>query len=237
MTQFPTLIDQIAAAVLAPAEVTENPQHRAILNVFVEIQELDWQLAELAAADLPGVSAGEQLDTLTDLLVERMAAGAELSALLSTSCCCAAAFEPDPPGEYDPAADDEPDFDPDFEGFDDFEDLEGMEGMDEFDDLHEEAVEDFLSCPSRPQTIVHACLDVFDAHGSPEYVSSAELVDRLRELPGHADARWRYSDLNALRLSLILRRSHGVQSHRPRAADGSRYRAFRRADLLGALAD
>ncbi|MFG2683557.1 DUF3631 domain-containing protein [Streptomyces sp. NPDC048392] len=225
MTQFPTLIDQIAAAVLAPAEVTENPHHRAILDVFVETQELDRLLAELAAADLPGVSAGEQLDTLTDLLVERMAAGAELSALLSTSCCCAATFEPDPPGEYDPAEDDEPDFDPDFEGFDDF------------DDLHEEAVEDFLSCPSRPQTIVHACLDVFDAHGSPEYVSSAELVERLRELPGHADARWRYSDLNALRLSLILRRSHGIQSHRPRAADGSRYRAFRRADLLGALAD
>ncbi|HEY9329327.1 MAG TPA: DUF3631 domain-containing protein [Streptomyces sp.] len=234
MTQFPTLIDQIAAAVLAPAEVTENPHHRAILDVFVEIQELDRQLDELAAADLPGVSAGEQLDTLTDLLVERMAAGAELSALLSTSCCCAAVFEPEPPGEYDPAADDEPDFDPDFEGFDDVEDLEGM---DEFDDLQEEAVEDFLSCPSHPRTIVHACLDVFDAHGSPEYVSSAELVDRLRELPGHADARWRYSDLNALRLSLILRRSHGVQSHRPRAADGSRCRAFRRADLLGALAD
>ncbi|WP_371665768.1 DUF3631 domain-containing protein [Streptomyces sp. NBC_01241] len=234
MTQFPTLIDQIAAAVLAPAEVTENPHHRAILDLFVETQELDRQLAELAAANLPGISAGEQLDTLTDLLVERMAAGAELSALLSTSCCCASAFEPEPPGEYDPAEDGEPDFDPDFEGFDDFEDLEGM---DEFDDLHEEAVEDFLSCPSRPQTIVHACLDVFDAHGSPEYVSSAELVERLRELPGHADTRWRYADLNALRLSLILRRSFGVQSHRPRAADGSRYRAFRRADLLAALAD
>ncbi|MFJ9327283.1 DUF3631 domain-containing protein [Streptomyces sp. NPDC101230] len=234
MTQFPTLIDQIAAALLAPAEVTENPHHRAILDVFGETQELDRQLAELAAADLPGVSAGEQLDTLTDLLVERMAAGAELSALLSTSCCCAATYEPDPPGEYDPSEDDEPDFDPDFEGFDDFED---PEGMDEPDDLHEEAVEDFLSCPSRPQTIVHACLDVFDDHGSPEYVSSAELVERLRELPGHADPRWRYADLNALRLSLILRRSHGVQSHRPRAADGSRYRAFRRADLLGALPD
>ncbi|MEK8146232.1 hypothetical protein NKH18_48385 [Streptomyces sp. M10(2022)] len=75
MTQFPTLIDQITAAVLAPAEVTENPHHRAILNVFVETQELDRQLAELAATDLPGVSAGEQPDTLTDLLIERMAAG------------------------------------------------------------------------------------------------------------------------------------------------------------------
>ncbi|MFC7908293.1 hypothetical protein [Streptomyces nigra] len=41
MTQFPTLIDQVAAAVLAPAQVTENPHHRAILNVFVEIQDLD----------------------------------------------------------------------------------------------------------------------------------------------------------------------------------------------------
>ncbi|ROQ70190.1 hypothetical protein EDD93_4700 [Streptomyces sp. 840.1] len=233
MTQFPTLIDQVAAAVLAPTEITENPHHRAILDLFVETQDLDRQLAELAAADLPGVSAGEQLDTLTDLLVERMAAGAELSALLSTSCCCALAFEPEPPGEYNPPEDEEPDFDPDFEDFDDFEHLEGM---DDFDDLPEEAVEEFLSCPSRPETIVHACLDVFDAHDAPEYVSSAELVERLRELPGHADTRWRYADLNALRLSLILRRSYGVQSHRPRAADGSRYRAFRHADLLAALA-
>lgn len=235
MTQFPTLIDQVAAAVLAPAQVTENPHHRTILDVFVEIQELDRQLAELADAELPGVSPTEQLNTLTDLLVERMAAGAELSALLSTSCCCPAAYEPAPEGEYAPGGDEEPDFDPfdDFEGLDDFDELEGLDDLHVLDDRHEDACEEFLSCPSRPQTIVHACLAIFDDEGAPEYVSTAELVDRLRDLPGQADGRWRYADLTPLRLGLLLR-GYGVQSRKPRAADGSRYRAYRRADLLAA---
>ncbi|MFD7017530.1 DUF3631 domain-containing protein [Streptomyces sp. NPDC059928] len=236
MTQFPTLIDQVAAAVLAPAQIAENPHHRAILDVFVEIQELDRQLAELAAADLPGVSPTEQLNTLTDLMVERMAAGAELSALLSTSCCCAAAYELAPEGEYEPADDVEPDFDPDFEDFEGFDDFADPEGLDDFDDLHEDTCEEFLSCPSRPQTIVHACLTVFDDEGAPEYVSTAELVERLRGLPGQADERWRYADLTPLRLGLLLR-AYGVQSRKPRAADGSRYRAYRRADLLAARPD
>ncbi|ELS55859.1 DUF3631 domain-containing protein [Streptomyces viridochromogenes] len=227
MTQFPTLIDQVAAAVLAPAQVTENPHHRAILDVFVEIQELDRQLAELADAELPGVSPAEQLNTLTDLLVERMAAGAELSALLATSCCCAAAYEVEPPAEYEPLEDEEPAFDPDF---DDFEEPDGLDGA---EDLHEDACEEFLSCPSSPQTIVHACLAVFDDEGAPDYVSTAELVERLRGLPGQAEGRWSYADLTALRLGLLLR-GYGVQPCKPRAADGSRYRAYRRADLLAA---
>jgi hypothetical protein len=230
LTQFPTLIDQVAA-VLAPAQATENPRHRAILDAFVEVQDLDRQLAALAATGRPdGVSATEQLNKLTGLLIERMAAGAELSAWLSTSCCCAAAYEPEPPGEEEPADVEEPDIDPGFEGFDDFED---MEGLDDFDDLHEDACEEFLSCPSRPQTIVHAVLDVFDAQGAPEYLSTAELVARLRELPGQADERWRYADLTPLRLSLLLR-SYGVQSRKPRSAGGSRYRAYRHSDLLAA---
>lgn len=241
MTQFPTLIDQVAAAVLAPTEVTENPHHRAIVDVFVEIQDLDRQLAALSGADRPaGVSATEQLDTLTDLLIERMAAGAELSALLSTSCCCAAAYEPAPPSEYEPVEDEEPDFDPDldpdFEGFDDFEDLDGPDDPDGFDDLHEATCEEFLTCPSRPRTIVHACLDVFDVLGAAEYVSTAELVTRLRELPGEAEGRWRYADLTPVRLALLLR-PYGVQSRKPRSVDGSRYRAYRRGDLQAARPD
>ncbi|MFC9228388.1 DUF3631 domain-containing protein [Streptomyces decoyicus] len=236
MEQFPTLIDQVAAAVLAPAEDTENPHHRAILDVAVEIQELDRQLAELSAADLPAVSAAERLDTLTDLLVERMAAGVELNALLSASCSRAAAGEPEVPGEYDPTEDEEPDFDPDvddyedFDGFDDFEDLEGLEDI---EDLPEEACEEFLSCPSRPQTIIHACLDAFDALGAVDYVSTAELVSSLRELSGEAEERWHYADLTPIRLALLLR-PYGVQPRKPRAADGSRYRAYRRSDLLAA---
>ncbi|MFD9327773.1 DUF3631 domain-containing protein [Streptomyces sp. NPDC060065] len=238
MTQFPTLIDQVAAAVLAPTEVTENPHHRAVVDVFVEIQDLDRQLAALSGADRPaGVSATEQLDTLTDLLIERMSAGAELSALLSNSCCCAAAYEPAPPSEYEPVEDEEPDFDldldPDFEGFDDFADLDDPDG---FDDFHEATCEEFLTCPSRPRTIVHACLDVFDVLGAAEYVSTAELVTRLRELPGEAEGRWRYADLTPVRLALLLR-PYGVQSRKPRNVDGSRYRAYRRGDLQAARPD
>ncbi|MEU9369580.1 DUF3631 domain-containing protein [Streptomyces avermitilis] len=241
MTQFPTLIDQVAAAVLAPAQVTENPHHRAILDVYVEIQNLDRQLTALSGAERPaGVTAPEQLDKLTDLLIQRMAAGAELSALLSTSCCCAAAYEPEPPSEYEPVEDEEPDFDPDFdpdgEGFDDFEDLEGRADLEEFDDVHDATCEEFLTCPSRPRTIVHACLDVFDVLGAEEYVGTAELVARLRELPGEADGRWRYADLTPVRLALLLS-PYGVQSRKPRAADGSRYRAYRRGDLMSARPD
>ncbi|MER5442566.1 DUF3631 domain-containing protein [Streptomyces sp. NPDC002790] len=236
MTQFPTLIDQVAAAVLAPAQVTENPHHRAILDVFVDVQDLDRQLAELADAELPDVSPAEQLNTLTNLLVERMAAGAELSALLSTSYCCTAGYEAEPSAEYEPLDDEEPDYETyfddfgDFEGFDDFEE---SDGLDDFVHLHEDACEEFLSCPSRPQTIVHACLAVFDDEGAPEYVSTAELVERLRDLPGQAEGRWNYADLTPLRLGLLLR-GYGVQPCKPRAADGSRYRAYRRADLLAA---
>ncbi|MDT0568575.1 DUF3631 domain-containing protein [Streptomyces sp. DSM 3412] len=241
MTQLPILIDQVAAAVLAPTEVTENPHHHAIVDVFVEIQDLDRQLDALSGAERPAdVSATEQLDTLTDLLIERMAAGAELSALLSTSCCCAAAYEPDPPSEYEPVEDEEPDFDPDldpdFEGFDDFEDLGGSDDLDGFDDFHEATCEEFLTCPSRPRTIVHACLDIFDVLGAAEYVSTAELVTRLRELPGEAEGRWRYADLTPVRLALLLR-PYGVQSRKPRNVDGSRHRAYRRGDLQAARPD
>ncbi|MFD9817466.1 DUF3631 domain-containing protein [Streptomyces violascens] len=221
MTHFPTLIDQVATAVLAPAPVTENPHHRAILDVFVEIQDLDRQLAVLSGEERPdGVSATEQLETLTDVLIERMAAGAELSALLSTSCCCVAAYEPAPEADYEPVDDQEPDFEPDFEDYEpDFEELAPEE--------------DFLSCPSSPKTIVHACLDVFDTLTAQEYAGTADLVTHLRTLPGEAEGRWRYADLTPIRLALLLR-PYGVQPRKPRAADGSRYRAYRREDLLAA---
>ncbi|MEJ8650626.1 DUF3631 domain-containing protein [Streptomyces sp. MS1.AVA.3] len=229
MKQLRTLIEQ-AAAVLARTEVTENPHRRAILDVAVEIQELDRQLDELAAAAPPAVSAALRLDTLTDLIVERMAADDELDALLSTFCCRRAACETEPPGEYDPAEGEEPDFDLDIEDFDDFED---PEGLDEPDHRHVDACEEFLSCPSRPQTIIHACLAAFDALGAADYVSTAELVSSLRELSGEAEGRWCYADLTPIRLALLLR-PYGVQPRKPRAADGSRYRAYGRSDLLAA---
>lgn len=252
MTQFPSLIDQVAAAVLAPAQVTENPHHRAIVDVFAEIQDLDGQLTDLAGTERPAdVTATERLDALTDLLVERMAAGAELSALLSATCCCAAAYEPGPQGEYEPVDDEEldgePDLDPDDESFDDFgfeepeapDDLDDLDDLDVFDgvdDRHEDTCEEFLTCPSRPWTIVHACLGIFDALGAAQYISTTELLARLRDLPGEAEGRWRYADLTPIRLALLLR-PYGVQSRKPRNADGSRYRAYRRDDLQAARPD
>jgi hypothetical protein len=100
LTQFPTLIDQVAAAVLATEPMKENPHHRAILDTFAEVQDLDRQLDALCGEDMPDrTSALDQLDQLTELLVERMAAGAELNRLLTTTCCCAADAEIDEPTE------------------------------------------------------------------------------------------------------------------------------------------
>ncbi|MFC8198944.1 DUF3631 domain-containing protein [Streptomyces sp. NPDC057298] len=240
MTQFPTLIDQVAAAVLAPAKATENPRHRAIVDVFVEIQDLDRQLAALAGAERPAdVSATEQLQKFADLLIERMTAGAELRALLSTSCCCADAYEPASPSEYEPVKDEQPDYDPDldpdFEGFDDFQDVEGPDDFDDFDDFHEATCEEFVTCPSRPRTIVHACLGIFDVLSAAEYVSTAELVARLRELPGEVDGRWS-ANLAPVRLAQLLC-PYGVQSRKLCNVSGSRYRAHRRGDALAARPD
>ncbi|MEU6192352.1 DUF3631 domain-containing protein [Streptomyces sp. NPDC047061] len=245
MTQFPSLIDQVAAAVLAPAQVTENPHHRAIVDVFAEIQDLDGQLADLAGTE-PAVGV-----TATERLVERMAAGAELSALLSATCCCAAAYEPGPQGEDEPVDDEEfdgaPDLDPDVESFDnlgfeepevpdDPDDLDGLDVYDGVDDRHEDTCEEFLTCPSQPWTIVHACLDIFDALGAAQYISTTELLARMRDLPGEAEGRWRYADLTPIRLALLLR-PYGVQARKPRNAEGSRYRAYRRDDLQAARSD
>ncbi|MET9812374.1 DUF3631 domain-containing protein [Streptomyces sp. NPDC006355] len=207
MTQFPTLIDQVATAVLAPVAATENPHHRAILDVFTEVQDLDRQLAALSGDKLPdGVSVAEQLEKLTDVLVERMAAGAELGALLSTPCCCAAAPEDDEEDDTKDAQD---------------------AGEDEDDD--------FLSCPSRPKTIVHACLDVFAAVGDPDTMACADLVLCLRDLPGVAEGRWPYADLTQVRLAQLLA-PYGVRPRDTTAHDGRRYKAYRRTDLLDARA-
>ncbi|MFE4017997.1 DUF3631 domain-containing protein [Streptomyces sp. NPDC059101] len=245
MTQFPTLIDQVATAVLAPTTIAENPHHRAILDVFTEIQDLDRQLTDLSGDELPeGVSAAEQLDKLTSVLIERMAAGAELNALLSTTCCCAAAYEPEDELADEPVDDGGPDFDPDLDlGFDpdlgpDFEpdfdpDMEDDFEPD-FEDLEAHAPEqDGAFCATRSKTIVHACLDAFDALEAPEYVTPADLVAYLRELPGQAEGRRPYADITTVRLGRLLL-PYGVRSREPRAADGSRYRAYRRADLLAA---
>ncbi|MFI2204808.1 DUF3631 domain-containing protein [Streptomyces sp. NPDC020192] len=221
------MIDQVAAAVLAPAPVVENPYHRAILDVFIEIQDLDRKLAAMAADDRPdGVSATEQLDQLTELLIDRMAAGAELSAWLSMSCCCAAGLEPEQEPEYEPdfEPDPEPDFEPDVEW--------GYEpDLDDFEPPVPE--EDVVSRPDRPKSIVHACLQVFDALAGAEHVATADLVAHLRDLPGEGEGQQPYADITPHRLARLLA-PHGVRPRKPRTTDGSRSRGYRRSDLLAA---
>lgn len=59
-------------------------------------------------------------------------------------------------------------------------------------------------------TVVDACLQAFQDAGLPATMSSADLVSRLRALPGLAGNRWQYAELTPLRLSRILA-PHGVR--------------------------
>ncbi|MEV5878044.1 DUF3631 domain-containing protein [Streptomyces sp. NPDC052101] len=212
MTQFPTLIDQIAAAVLVRSSVDENPYHRAILDVYIEVQDLDRKLAAMAGDErLDGVSVTEQLDQLTELLIDRMAAGAELSAWLSMSCRCAAALESEDETEYELALEEEPDFEPDFEPEyePDFEpeyepDFEPDFDPD-FDDFEAPVPEeDVASCQDLSESIVHACLQVFGALADPAYVATADLVAHLRDLPGEGEGQRPYADITPIRLARLL---------------------------------
>ncbi|WP_406346500.1 DUF3631 domain-containing protein [Streptomyces sp. NBC_01547] len=92
MTTFPNFLDTFTTTLLGSKPLAENTHHRSLLNVFTEVQDLEQRL--LTAITTPpeaGTGAAEQLEACTDLLLERLAAGYELSLLLSTACCCAAA--------------------------------------------------------------------------------------------------------------------------------------------------
>ncbi|WP_405734918.1 DUF3631 domain-containing protein [Streptomyces sp. NBC_01537] len=210
-TTFPTLLDTLAATVLDTEPPKENPHHRALLDTFVEIQHLDQQLLDLAGADRPaGASAVEQLEQLTDLIVERLAAGHELTRLLSTACCCTGT------GTGTGTGTDAEDGDGDGDG---------------------DGAEDLLFCPSgRRQTgsIVQACLEVFADLGDEDAVASADLVAVLRHLPGVAEGRWRYAELTQARLAQLLA-PYEVSTRDVTLPDGRRRKSYRRGALLAAL--
>ncbi|WP_434596513.1 DUF3631 domain-containing protein [Streptomyces sp. A5-4] len=91
MTIFPNFLDNFATTLLGSKPWEENPRHRDLLNVFTEVQDLEQRLlAAMTAPPQPGAGAAEQLEVCTDLLIERLAAGHELSLLLSTPCLSAA---------------------------------------------------------------------------------------------------------------------------------------------------
>ncbi|MEV7196924.1 DUF3631 domain-containing protein [Streptomyces sp. NPDC093510] len=175
-THSPSGLDDLTAALAGLGISQENPHHRAILDAHCRVQQLDAQLLAMAG-DRPTVcfaDAHEQLEQLTDLLILRLLAGAELTLLLSTPCCCSPASDE---GEADTAED-------------------------EVDTAEGEA--DCRSCPVAEHTIVHACLDAFAADGDPAAMSSAALTDRLRHLPGMAEDRWSYAELTPHRLGRLL---------------------------------
>ncbi|MFZ3470428.1 DUF3631 domain-containing protein [Streptomyces sp. 2.9] len=91
MTTFPNFLDTFTTTLLGTKPWEENPRHRDLLNVFTEVQDLEQRLlAAMTAPPQPGAGAAEQLEVCTDLLIERLAAGHELSLLLSTPCLSAA---------------------------------------------------------------------------------------------------------------------------------------------------
>ncbi|MFG2335472.1 DUF3631 domain-containing protein [Streptomyces yangpuensis] len=86
----------------------------------------------------------------------------------------------------------------------------------------------------RAPCILAACLDVFAFHGSPDVVSSADLVAELRTLPGIAEGRWPYADLTQTRLAALLR-PYEVASRDITHGDGRRRKSYRRSALLAAI--
>ncbi|PJN30980.1 hypothetical protein CG747_45245 [Streptomyces sp. CB02959] len=88
---------------------------------------------------------------------------------------------------------------------------------------------DVLRCPSR---LVHACLDAFAAAGDPPAMSSADLVDSLRSLPGVAREQGPYAGLTHIRLAQLLAYYNVHPCIMPGGADG---KGYRRSVLLAAL--
>ncbi|MFJ5546714.1 DUF3631 domain-containing protein [Streptomyces sp. NPDC093225] len=96
MTTFPNFLDAFTLSRLQTLPLEENPHHRALLDVFVEVQDLEQQLLRaLTNPSTMGAEPAGQLDACSDLLLERLAAGYELSVLLSAGCCCEASAPTD----------------------------------------------------------------------------------------------------------------------------------------------
>lgn len=205
-TPLPAGLDDLTAAIAALEIPQANPHHRAILETYRRVQQLDHQLLGAAGGETAGCFADthEQLEQLTELLGLRMLAGAELTRLLSTECCCSGAAD---------------------EG--------GGENAENAQDA--EGAPDSRVCPAAGHTIVHACLDVFAADGDPDAMSSADLTERLRRLPGMAEDRWSYAELTALRLSHLLAR-HGVRPRNVRLGS-HQLKGYLRSTLQAALPD
>ncbi|MEW1794671.1 DUF3631 domain-containing protein [Streptomyces niveus] len=189
MTTFPSPLDSLAGALQKDQPLREVPYHRALLDAHSEVQRLDQQF--LAQANRPRGSGEGQLESLIDLLTERLAAGIELSWLLSTTACCCLDTGPEDAARQS-------DFD-DGPSSDEHDRDSGSDGLD--------GEGGFSSCPEDPpglQCVVRAALHVFDVVGSPETMASWDLVDCLKDLPGLAEDRWAYAELTQSRLAQLM---------------------------------
>ncbi|MEW1699059.1 hypothetical protein ACIQCR_31360 [Streptomyces sp. NPDC093249] len=85
MTAFPNFLDHFAENLLELPAQTENPHHRAVLETYFEVQHLERRLLDAVIAPHP--DNGPDTDhTCTEILIDRLAVGQELAALLAADC-------------------------------------------------------------------------------------------------------------------------------------------------------
>lgn len=91
MTTFPNFLDTVTTTVLGTKSLKENPRHRALLDAFTKVQNLEERLlTAITTPPEPGTGVSGLMEACTDLLIERLDAGYDLSMLMSAECCCAA---------------------------------------------------------------------------------------------------------------------------------------------------
>ncbi|MFE5298138.1 hypothetical protein [Streptomyces sp. NPDC056632] len=88
MTTFPNFLDHYATTVLGTPAQAENPHHRALLETYAEVRQREARLLAAMLAPHPHSGPVEEEHACTALLLDRLAVGQELAALLSTACCC-----------------------------------------------------------------------------------------------------------------------------------------------------
>jgi hypothetical protein len=67
-------------------------------------------------------------------------------------------------------------------------------------------------------------------------MSSADLTDRLRQLPGMAEGRWSYAELTPHRLGRLLA-PYGARSRNIRVGPSYQLKGYLRSSLQAALPD
>lgn len=87
--------------------------------------------------------------------------------------------------------------------------------------------------PGQPVGIVEACLAAFAELGDPDAMASQDLVAMLRQAPGFAAGRWRFTDLTQARLAHLLA-PYEVTTRDVTLPDGRRRKAYRLSALLAA---